>query len=168
MHVMQAKRGTSLTKAVRYLAITIFLVATLDLFTKSIALQRLGSEPVQVIGKYLQLHLIFNSGAAFSIGAHRAFFFSLFSITAALLIIIKAQKFEHSYWLVASGLVVGGILGNLIDRIFRPPGSLSGQVVDWIELAHWPIFNLADSSIVLGASLVTFLVARNIKPRELT
>ena len=75
-------------------------------------------------------------------------------VTAALIL--------EKRWILAAGLVVGGISGNLIDRVIRAPGALSGQVIDWIELPHWPTFNIADSSIVIGAVLATFLVLREI------
>ena len=82
-------------------------------------------------------------------------------VTAAL-IMVKARTFLEKRWILAAGLVVGGISGNLIDRVIRAPGALSGQVIDWIELPHWPTFNIADSSIVIGAVLATFLVLREI------
>jgi signal peptidase II len=63
---------------------------------------------------------------------------------------------------VALGLLLGGALGNLTDRIFRSPGPLRGHVVDFLELPHWPIFNLADSAIVLGAVLITLQSLRGV------
>jgi signal peptidase II len=59
---------------------------------------------------------------------------------------------------------LGGVLGNLSDRIFRSPGFLQGHVIDWIELPHWPIFNIADSAIVVAAGISIILSARNIAP----
>jgi len=59
--------------------------------------------------------------------------------------------------------VLGGIFGNLTDRIFRSPGGLQGEVVDWIQIPHWPIFNIADSSVVCGAILITILNWKNIE-----
>jgi len=67
-------------------------------------------------------------------------------------------------WTVVLGLVMGGILGNLMDRIFREPGFLRGHVIDWMQLPHWPIFNVADSSIVIAAALSVVLSVRNIPP----
>lgn len=66
-------------------------------------------------------------------------------------------------WAVALGLALGGIFGNLADRIFREPGMLRGEVVDWIQLPNWPIFNIADSSVVCAAFLVTILSIKNIE-----
>jgi signal peptidase II len=59
---------------------------------------------------------------------------------------------------------MGGILGNLVDRIFREPGFLRGHVIDWMQLPNWPIFNLADSAIVIAALISVVLAARNIPP----
>ena len=66
-------------------------------------------------------------------------------------------------WAVALGLALGGIFGNLTDRIFREPGMLRGEVVDWIQLPNWPIFNIADSAVVCAAVLVTILSIKNIE-----
>jgi len=163
---MQAKRRTSLTASKRQLVLIIFVVAGLDTLTKSLALAHLGAKPVRVFGSFLTLHLRYNSGAAFSIAANRTALLSAFSLAVATLIMVRSARMTRRSWLCGAGLVVGGISGNLIDRIFRPPGALSGQVVDWIEITHWPTFNLADSSIVVGAILVAVLVLRNI-PSEL-
>jgi len=67
-------------------------------------------------------------------------------------------------WAVVLGLVMGGILGNLVDRIFREPGVLRGHVIDWMQLPYWPIFNIADSAIVIAALISMVLTARNIPP----
>ena len=129
-------------------------------------LSTLDSEPHKILGSFLQLHLIYNSGAAFSIATNKTTLLSVFSLVVATLILIRAARFTHRLWILAAGLVVGGIGGNLIDRIFRAPGALSGQVIDWIELPHWPTFNLADTSIVSGAVLAAILVLRNISPQK--
>ena len=65
-------------------------------------------------------------------------------------------------WAVALGLALGGIFGNLSDRIFRTPGGLKGEVVDWIQLPNWPIFNVADMSVVSAAILITYLSWKNV------
>ena len=147
----------------RRLTLTVLIVAGIDCLTKSIALATLG-DPHRVIGSLLSLHLLHNTGAAFSVAANRTILLSVFSLLAAALILRRALLFTHSGWLLAAGLVLGGIAGNLIDRIFRAPGAFRGAVVDWIEVTHWPTFNLADSSIVIGAVLAAVLVLRNIPP----
>jgi len=165
---MQAKRRTPLIASRRRLLITIFLVAGLDSASKSLALATLSDNPVRLLGTFLQLHLVYNSGAAFSIATNRTTYLSAFGLAVATLILVRAWRMNNRAWITAAGLVVGGITGNLLDRIFRPPGALAGQVVDWIELPHWPTFNLADSSIVVGAVLVAILVMRNIPSESST
>jgi signal peptidase II len=63
---------------------------------------------------------------------------------------------------VTLGLLLGGALGNLVDRLLRSPGPLRGHVVDWIELPHWPVFNIADSAIVIGGCIAVLLAARGV------
>lgn len=72
------------------------------------------------------------------------------------------RKVNSNPWAVALGLALGGIFGNLSDRIFRSPGRLQGEVVDWIQIPHWPIFNIADTSVVSAAILITYLNWKNI------
>ncbi len=167
MYVMQAKRRTTLTSPARKrIAITVFLVFALDNVSKSLAIKFLHDQPVQILGRFLTLHLRFNSGAAFSLGTSRTLVFSSIAIAAVAGLLVYAKRVTNAWWALALGLILGGVLGNLSDRIFRPPGFLQGQVVDWIELPHWPTFNVADSSIVGAAVLVVLLSARNIKPTD--
>ena len=78
-------------------------------------------------------------------------------------IIRTARRIYSLPWAVALGLLLGGATGNLTDRIFRSPGLLRGWVVDWIQVPHWPVFNLADSAIVCGGILAVLLSARGIR-----
>lgn len=146
--------------------LTIFFTAALDLATKSAALAFLGSQRHRLLGNILSLHLLYNSGAAFSFAPNRTTLLTALSMTVGTLILLRAREFTHHLWLLSAGLVVGGICGNLIDRIFRAPGALAGRVIDWIELPHWPTFNLADSSIVLGAALAAILIVKEIPSRK--
>jgi signal peptidase II len=157
---MQAEGRTSIV------LIVAFLASTFDFATKQLALTYLGDNPVKILGSFLKFHLLFNSGAAFSFAPSATYFFSLFSIAIALFAIylLRAKKITAKGWLVVAGLVLGGIAGNLIDRLFRAPYLLRGSVVDWIELPHWPTFNLADSSIFMAALIACILTIRNIPP----
>jgi signal peptidase II len=162
---MQAKRRTSLNLAARKrISVCAFAVFLMDNFSKSIALHYLPDHPIRVLGDFLRLDLRFNSGAAFSIGSSKTIFFSGFALVALSFGFYFSRNVTNMSWALALGMAMGGILGNLSDRIFRPPGALQGQVVDWIAIPHWPTFNLADSSIVVAAILIVFLSARNIKP----
>ncbi|MEI6867170.1 MAG: signal peptidase II [Actinomycetes bacterium] len=162
---MQAKRRTSLNLAARKrIALIAFTVFLLDDLSKVAAIHYLPDHSVRVIGSFLKLNLQFNSGAAFSIATSKTIWLSSVAWIAVAGILYFGRKVVEIRWATALGLVLGGILGNLSDRIFRPPGGLRGQVVDWIQLPHWPTFNLADTSIVIAAILMVYLSARNIKP----
>jgi signal peptidase II len=89
----------------------------------------------------------------------------LFTAVAVLVVVVIARisrRLQSTGWAIALGLILGGALGNLADRIFRDPGPLRGRVIDFLELPHWPIFNLADSAIVSGGVLIVLLSARGI------
>ena len=77
-------------------------------------------------------------------------------------ILRTARRLRSIPWAITLGLLLGGATGNLGDRLFRSPGFLRGDVVDWIQLPHWPVFNVADSSIVCGGMLAVLLAARGI------
>jgi signal peptidase II len=92
--------------------------------------------------------------------------FTSISIIVAVLILRYASRITSTGWSVVAALVLGGVLGNLTDRIFRAPGFLYGHVIDWIQIPHWPIFNIADSSITIAAAIAVVLTARNVRPFE--
>jgi signal peptidase II len=118
-----------------------------------------------VLGSFLRFQLTFNSGAAFNVATGAAPLFSLISMLAIGGIIIFAKSLTSIPWAISLGALLGGILGNLSDRLFRTPYLFRGAVVDWIRLPHWPVFNLADTSIVLSAAVIALLVLTNVKPR---
>lgn len=148
------------------MAVTALLVFALDYVTKTLALEYLSSQPKQIIGDFLQLKLVFNSGAAFSLASSGTIFLSSFAMIVAASIFYYARKVTSTSWAVALGLALGGIFGNLADRIFRQPGALQGEVVDWIQLPNWPVFNVADMAVVSAAALVVFLSWRNVPFRK--
>jgi signal peptidase II len=130
-----------------------------DLVTKIIAVTQL--EPlvsVRLLGGLLTLRLIRNPGAAFSQGQHFTYVFAIAGILVLSFVIIKlVPRIGHPAWAVAIGLLCAGVAGNLTDRLFRPPGVLRGHVIDFLELPHWPIFNVADMCITAAAILIMFL-----------
>ena len=140
----------------------------LDVESKRLALTFLTSrESFPLIGNFLQLRLIKNSGAAFSFASSGTIFLSGFSLIVIFLIAFWARRITSRAWALTLGLVLGGTLGNLSDRTFRGGsgrGVFRGEVIDWIQLPHWPIFNFADSAIVIAASFAVVLSLRNIAP----
>jgi signal peptidase II len=139
------------------------LVLVLDVVTKVLAVARLeGREPVELLGGAAYLVLVRNPGAAFSLATGYTWVLSLVAVAVVVVIARIARRLRSTGWAVALGLVLGGALGNLADRIFRAPGPLQGHVVDVVSLfapdgSVWPVFNLADSSIVTGGVLLVLL-----------
>ena len=88
--------------------------------------------------------------------------FTLIALGVIVAILRTARRLRSIPWAVTLGLLLGGAAGNLGDRLFRSPGFLRGHVVDWIELPHWPVFNVADSCIVCGGMLAVLLAARGV------
>jgi signal peptidase II len=130
--------------------------------TKTLALNYLSAEPKQIFGTFLQVRLTFNSGAAFSLASSGTIFLSSFAIIVSAAIFYYGRRVISKRWAFALGLALGGIFGNLSDRIFRPPGGLQGEVVDWIELPNWPVFNIADIAVVSAGFVVSYLSWRRV------
>jgi signal peptidase II len=112
---------------------------------------------------FLTVLLLRNSGAAFSIGTSMTIVFTAIAVAVIVYILRAARKLRSLPWAITLGLLLGGATGNLADRIFRSPGLFRGDVVDWIELPHWPVFNLADSAIVCGGVLAVLLALRGVR-----
>lgn len=141
------------------------LAYLLDLTSKMLVVARLEhQQPIELIGDWLKLDAIRNPGAAFGVGQA---FTVIFTVIAAGVIVVIARLARKLYslpWAIALGLLLGGALGNLTDRIFRAPGVFEGAVVDFIAPAHFAVFNLADSAIVCGGILIVILSFRGLDP----
>jgi signal peptidase II len=163
---MQAEGRTALTVRVwRTLFGVAWFVWILDLATKIWAVSALSNKPdIKVLGSFFKLTLVRNSGAAFSFAEGATIFLTIFGLFVLGAIFYFSPRITSKGWAVVLGLVMGGILGNLVDRIFREPGVLRGHVIDWMQLPYWPIFNIADSAIVIAALISMVLTARNIPP----
>ncbi|HUL28777.1 MAG TPA: signal peptidase II [Streptosporangiaceae bacterium] len=118
---------------------------------------------VHVVDGLLTLQLVRNSGAAFSIGTSMTVVFTLIAVGVIFFILRTSRQLRSLPWAVTLGLLLGGATGNLTDRLLRSPGLFRGDVVDWIQLPHWPVFNVADSAIVCGGLLAVLLAARGIR-----
>lgn len=131
----------------------------LDLITKQLAARRLDPyDPVVLFGGLLRLQLIRNSGAAFSLGeGYTPVFAALAAAALLFVILVLLPRLRHAGWAVALGFLMAGVAGNLVDRIFRAPGIFRGHVVDFLQLPHWPIFNVADMCVCTAAVLIVIL-----------
>ena len=147
----------------------LYLVAALtwglDLATKIWAVNNLSSRnPVEILGSFFQLTLVRNPGAAFSFATGATVVFTGIAVAAVIVIVYYSSKITSLGWATTLGLLLGGVLGNLTDRLFRSPGFFKGEVIDWLEIINWPVFNLADSAIVVAAFLAIVLTIRNVGP----
>jgi len=149
---------------VRRLFATAWTIWLFDFATKVWALTSLSSEPRKIIGNFLQFTLVHNSGAAFNFATGFSIAFSLLALAVVIAVIYFAPKITSRGWQISIGLLLGGVLGNLTDRIFREPAFLNGHVIDWIQIPHWPVFNIADSAICIAAVISFALSLRNVPP----
>jgi signal peptidase II len=149
-------------RLVLLLAIAAVLL-TADVISKLIVVAKLSNRgPLTLIPSVLDLELTRNPGAAFGFAAGATVIFTLVAAAVVVFIVRAARKLKSTGWAWALGLLLGGALGNLGDRIFRAPSPLRGHVVDWIHLHHWPVFNIADSGVVVGGVLAVLLSMRGI------
>jgi len=133
------------------------VVLAIDQITKSIAVGKLEpGKPVELFWT-LQLNLIRNAGASFSIGQNLTPVIAVVAIIASIVIAYLGLVEINPKIKFLYGVVLGGVLGNVTDRIFRQgDGFLSGQVVDFLDLQWWPIFNVADVALVIGLPLLLY------------
>ncbi|MFF4579159.1 signal peptidase II [Streptomyces sp. NPDC001389] len=157
-----APRGRRRITALLVVAVLAYL---LDLGSKMLVVARLEHQPpIEIVGNLLKFDAIRNPGAAFGFGEAFTIIFTVIAATVIVVIIRLARKLYSLPWAIALGLLLGGALGNLTDRIFRSPGVFRGAVVDFIAPAHFAVFNLADSAIVCGGILIVLLSFRGLDP----
>jgi signal peptidase II len=144
-------------------------VLALDLGTKLLVVATIEpGKDIRVLGGALYLTQLRNVGAAFSFAEGWTIVFSLVAVAVAVIIVRTARRLYSTGWALTLGLVLGGAIGNLIDRIFRDPGFLRGGVVDFLSVfgpdgSVWPVFNVADSAIVCGGILGAVMALRGIE-----
>ncbi len=156
-----AARGRwSRTKLV-FVAVALSAYAV-DLVTKHLAVTRLADGDVAVFGDWFVLHLTRNPGAAFSTGTEYTFALSCLAIAAVAVVLWFSRRIADPWWAVGLGLLLGGVAGNLTDRIFRDPGPMLGHVIDLFMLPNWPVFNVADICINAAAGVILLQTFRGI------
>ena len=145
-------------RRVRLLLSVAATVLTLDVITKVLAVKLLTpGQPVSIIGDTVTWTLVRNSGAAFSMATGYTWVLTLVAIGVVVGIIWMGRRLVSPWWAVGLGMILGGALGNLVDRFFRSPGPLRGHVVDFLSIGWWPVFNVADPAVVGGAVLLVGL-----------
>ncbi len=120
-----------------------------------------GRPPIVLVPRVLDLTYTTNSGGAFGLGQRAWWLFGVASIAVSVAIVVAAPRIRHAPSAIGLGLILGGALGNLTDRVVRSEGLLRGHVVDFIDIHVWPVFNLADSAIVIGALLLALRAIRD-------
>jgi signal peptidase II len=139
------------------------VVLVLDQATKAWALAALTpGEPVDLIGSAIRLNLIRNAGAAFSLGDGSTWVLTLVSLAILVGVVIGARRVANTPWALSLGLLLGGAVGNLVDRFAREPGPGRGHVVDFIDYFGFFIGNVADIAIVVAAGVIMVLAQRGI------
>ncbi|SHF33269.1 signal peptidase II [Streptoalloteichus hindustanus] len=150
-------------RRVALLVVVALTAFAFDLVTKIVVVARLeGEPPVELFGGGLYLVVLRNSGAAFSLATGMTWALTLVKLGVVAWIVWIAPRLRSAGWALGLGLVAGGALGNLVDRLFRAPGPLRGHVVDFLSLfapdgSVWPVFNLADSAVVGGAACLVLM-----------
>ncbi|MGH8924400.1 MAG: signal peptidase II [Acidimicrobiia bacterium] len=132
------------------------VIVALDQLTKLWAANTFASGPRSIIGDFLVFRFTENTGAAFSLLPDAGRFLGVAAVAAVGFISYALAKPRPVQEQVAFGLVLGGALGNLGDRIFRGPGFLDGPVIDWIQIPYWPTFNIADSAVSVAIAILAF------------
>jgi len=146
------------------LALVALGIFGLDQLTKFLIVANLEvGERIPILGEVLQFHYVKNSGAAFSLASGSTWFFSIIAAAVVVFIIWYARRIRSISWAVLFGMLLGGTLGNLTDRLFREPSFGLGHVIDFLQVWGFPaIFNVADSFIVASMGLFIILSLRGI------
>ena len=174
---MQAARGASLSpsdpaesvpeprrRRIRLLFAAVAVTAyAADLGSKEWALRALANRDIAVLGDWFTLHLTYNPGAAFSTGTQFTIVFTGLAVLAVAVVLWLSRRLDRSpLWAAALGVLLGGVAGNLTDRLFRDPEPLRGHVVDFLMLPNWPVFNIADICINVAAGLIILQTFRGV------
>ena len=148
----------------RRIALTLTaVVLACDITSKALAVHFLeGQESIKILGNFLKLSFARNPGAAFSLGTGSTLLFTALALGVSGALVVAIGKVQNKHWALALGCLLGGALGNVLDRFFRSPSFLHGHVVDFIEFPHYPLFNVADSAIVISGIFIAWLTFRGI------
>ncbi len=153
-------------RELKIFGVTALLIIIVDQITKYWAQEYLlprrdsGEGPVELLGGLLKFTYAENTGAAFSIGTGITWVFTIIAVVVVIVIFKYSRQLGSTPWALALGGLLGGAVGNLIDRMFRAPGPFRGFVVDFIQLPYWAIFNIADMAVVISGATIAILLLR--------
>lgn len=155
-------RARPLPRIAALLAIAVITYLA-DLATKLMVVGTLAEDtPVKLGNTGVEFRLIRNPGAAFGVGVGATVLFTLVTALVIAVILLVSHRLNSLSWALTLGLLLGGSMGNLTDRLARSPGPFRGHVVDFVHVQGWPIFNLADAAIVSAGLLIVMLALRNV------
>jgi len=135
------------------------VVTIFDQLTKTWAVNALDDGRIVHVVSTLRMNLTYNSGMAFSQGQGLGPVIGVLALLVVVALTLSLRKSSDWRRLLATGLIIGGAVGNIVDRVFRGTGKFHGSVVDFIDLQWWPIFNVADMGVFVGAALLIFSAA---------
>ena len=154
---------TGSRRLVAVLAVVAATVLAADQVTKAVALARLTpGQRTPLLGDLFGLQLIHNPGAALSLATGMTWVFTIAAVAVSVVIVRVADRLGSRAWAVGLGLLLGGAVGNLVDRLVRPPGFARGHVIDFLAYGDWFIGNVADIAIVAAAGWIVLLTIRGI------
>ena len=135
-------------------------VVAADQLSKLWSVRELADAPVAIIGDTIDFELARNTGSAFSLFQAFTPLLAIIAVVVAVILVREVRRSRDTLMIVGLSLVLGGALGNLVDRLFRAPGFLKGAVVDFVHVGDFPTFNVADAAITIGAVLIVIWAVR--------
>ena len=133
------------------------VIVLLDQVSKAWALRDLADGRIIHVVWTMQFNLTYNRGMAFSRGTGIGPIIGVIGLVVVVLLLLSLRRADNALTRVATGLIIGGAVGNILDRLFRGSGWMRGAVIDFIDFQWWPVFNVADMAIMIGAA--TMMVA---------
>ena len=157
LHTTHSGGRLSLFRATRMSLLVAGVIAVLDQLSKAWALRDLADGHIIHVIWTLQFNLTYNRGMAFSRGAGLGPVIGVIALVVVVMLLLSLRRADNSLTRLATGLIIGGAVGNILDRLFRDSGWMRGAVIDFIDFQWWPVFNIADMAIMIGAA--TMIVA---------
>ena len=133
------------------------VIVLLDQVSKAWALRDLADGRIIHVIWTMQFNLTYNRGMAFSRGTGIGPIIGVIGLVVVVLLLLSLRRADNALTRVATGLIIGGAVGNILDRLLRGSGWMRGAVIDFIDFQWWPVFNVADMAIMIGAA--TMMVA---------
>ena len=156
-HTKHSGSTVTLVKASRMSLLVAAIIVLLDQMSKAWALRDLADGRIIHVIWTMQFNLTYNRGMAFSRGTGIGPIIGVIGLVVVVLLLLSLRRADNALTRVATGLIIGGAVGNILDRLFRGSGWMRGAVVDFIDFQWWPVFNVADMAIMIGAA--TMMVA---------